>query len=50
MWANAEGTRLCYAAFNDTAVQDAKIPIYTSIYTTIREVRYPKVSVLRKLL
>ncbi|XP_069989241.1 inactive dipeptidyl peptidase 10 isoform X5 [Penaeus vannamei] len=43
VWANAEGTRLCYAAFNDTAVQDAKIPIYTSIYTTIREVRYPKV-------
>ncbi|XP_064096888.1 inactive dipeptidyl peptidase 10-like isoform X4 [Macrobrachium nipponense] len=43
IWPSKEGKRLCYATFNDSRVHEAKIPIYTEQYSTIRKVRYPKV-------
>ncbi|XP_063877322.1 inactive dipeptidyl peptidase 10-like isoform X3 [Scylla paramamosain] len=43
VWASANGTRLCYATFNDTNVLEMKIPVYNDVYPTIQPVRYPKV-------
>ncbi|KAK7086185.1 hypothetical protein SK128_026947 [Halocaridina rubra] len=43
VWASREGTRLCYATFNDSEVQEVVIPIYSQQYETLRKIRYPKV-------
>ncbi|KAK4292837.1 hypothetical protein Pmani_034416, partial [Petrolisthes manimaculis] len=43
VWANEEGTRLCYATFNDSGVLEVKIPMYGETYPTLKEIRYPKV-------
>nr|XP_045583917.1 dipeptidyl peptidase 4-like [Procambarus clarkii] len=43
VWASDDGSRLCYATFNDTGVKEAKIPLYTDKYATISQIRYPKV-------
>ncbi|KAK8726391.1 hypothetical protein OTU49_010245, partial [Cherax quadricarinatus] len=43
VWASSDGTRLCYATFNDSGVREARIPIYTDKYATYNPIRYPKV-------
>ncbi|CAH1248879.1 DPP6 [Branchiostoma lanceolatum] len=44
MWFSPNGTHICFATFNDSAVQDVAIPDYSveGSYYAIRKIKYPK--------
>lgn len=49
MWMSDEGHSVLFASFNDTLVEEMKIPWYGTVdddrqYPDIRSLRYPKVS------
>ncbi|CAL4172619.1 unnamed protein product, partial [Meganyctiphanes norvegica] len=43
LWLSSDGSWMCYASFNDTAVAETAIPIYTQQYAQIKTIRYPLV-------
>ncbi|XP_076035468.1 inactive dipeptidyl peptidase 10-like isoform X2 [Oratosquilla oratoria] len=43
LWISSDGTMLCYAAFNDSAVHEVQLPIFTHDFATLNTIRYPKV-------